>query len=154
VSQKNPRFGIWLMFPGFLAGKHRIWRALAARMHHLGSGTMPTWKWKWTWTWTGMTAGLAALCLVLPLAKGAVDEPCKLAKGDSPVAKACAEGGIPRAKQVMKEMVRQGRDAGVKLECDQCHQEPGHYEILTSDARDKFKRLQQAIEAKRKVSDR
>jgi hypothetical protein len=103
---------------------------------------------------TGLAGGLIAICLVATAATGAPDQPCKLAKGESPVAKACAEGGIPRAKQVMKEMVRQGREAGVKLECDQCHKEPGQYEILLSDAREKFKRLQQAIEAKKKVSDR
>lgn len=98
--------------------------------------------------------GLAASMLLLLSTMGAapVDEPCKLAKGSSPLAQACAEGGVPRAKQVMKEMVQKGRKAGVKLECDQCHKEPGRYEVLTDDARDKLRKLQQAIESEKKLS--
>ena len=91
-----------------------------------------------------MLAALAMLIMWGPAASA--DEPCRIAKGSSPVAKACAEGGIARAKQVMKEMVKQGRAAGVKLECDECHKEPARYDVLTVDARDKFKKLQQAIE--------
>ena len=72
------------------------------------------------------------------------DEPCKLAKGDSPMAKACAEGGIRKAKEVMKGLVRNGRKAGVKMECDECHKDPERYEVLAKDARDKLKNLMQA----------
>ena len=94
--------------------------------------------------------GAAALAMILALlpAPAAAPEPCKLAKGNSPVAKACAEGGIPAAKEVMKSMLQQGRAAGVKLECDQCHRDPAKYDVLTDDAREKFKKLQQAIEPK------
>ena len=94
-----------------------------------------------------LPAVLATLVmLMMPDPMAIADEPCRIAKGSSPVAKACAEGGIARAKQVMKEMIKQGRAAGVKLECDECHKEPARYDVLTADARDKFKKLQQAIE--------
>lgn len=67
--------------------------------------------------------------------------PCTIAKdGDSPVAKACAKGGIPEAKKFMKEVTGKARKAGTKFQCDECHKDDQKYE-LTPDARDKFKKL-------------
>lgn len=72
------------------------------------------------------------------------DEACKLAKGDSPMAKPCAEGGIKKAKEAMKSLVREARKAGVKVECDECHKDPTKYEVLADDARSKLEKLMKA----------
>jgi hypothetical protein len=61
-------------------------------------------------------------------------------KGDSPVAKACAEGGITKAKDVMRSLQKQARANKKKFECDDCHKDDVKYE-LTAGARDKFKDL-------------
>src|SRR4051794_37420755 len=67
--------------------------------------------------------------------------PCTIPpKGDPPVAKACAKGGVPEAKKVMKDLGRKAKAAGTKLECDACHKNDTKYD-LTDDARDKFKKL-------------
>lgn len=67
---------------------------------------------------------------------------CKLAtKGDSLTAVACKEGGIKKAKQVMKQMVKTAKANGVKFDCDDCHKDDAKYEILTDDGKDKFKKL-------------
>ena len=55
----------------------------------------------------------AAAVILIGLAHAQAQEPCKAAtKGDSPIAKACAEGGIKKAKEVMKSLVRDARKAG------------------------------------------
>ena len=70
------------------------------------------------------------------------DNKCTIAtKGDSPVAKACAQGGVKAAKDKMKELVKTAKDNGVKFDCDNCHKDPDKGFELSSDARDKFKRL-------------
>jgi hypothetical protein len=72
--------------------------------------------------------------------------PCTIAtKGSSPVAKACADGGITKAKVAMKELAKKARAAGTKYQCDDCHKDDVKYE-LTDDARDKFKKLLAAAE--------
>jgi hypothetical protein len=77
------------------------------------------------------------------------DPACKLAtKGDSRVAKACASGGVKAAKAEMKEMLKQGKSAGVKMDCDDCHKDDTHYDQLTNEAKDKFKKLLAALEKK------
>jgi hypothetical protein len=72
-------------------------------------------------------------------------EPCKLAtKGDSVVAKACREGGIPKAKAVMKDLVSRGKKkSGKDLGCKTCHDgiEDSRYDLLRKDARERFKEL-------------
>lgn len=74
-----------------------------------------------------------------PAAAATIKEPCKIAtKGSSAVARACAEGGIPKAKAIMKAMVKQGRAAGVSYECDDCHNDDGG---LTADVKEKFSKL-------------
>jgi hypothetical protein len=72
----------------------------------------------------------------------AEDNKCTIAtKGDSPVAKACAEGGVKAAKSKMKELVRTAKDNGAKFDCDNCHKDPDKGFELNSEARDKFKKL-------------
>jgi hypothetical protein len=69
--------------------------------------------------------------------------PCTIAtKGDSPVAKACAEGGIEKAKKTMRELRAQAKKSEHKktYECDDCHKDDVKYE-LTAGARDKFKQM-------------
>ena len=67
--------------------------------------------------------------------------PCRMAKGDSPVAKACAEGGLPRAKESMRALVKQGRAAGAHFTCDDCHSDQDRYEQLAPEAKQNFARL-------------
>ncbi len=51
-----------------------------------------------------MTLVVAGLGVLFASRRGdASPEPCRVAKGDSPVAKACAEGGIPRARESMRQ---------------------------------------------------
>jgi hypothetical protein len=69
--------------------------------------------------------------------------------GDSPVARACLEGGIDLAKRKMKELVSVARSRGVKFGCDDCHQEDGN--ALTRNAPEDFKKL---IAANRAPADR
>jgi hypothetical protein len=77
------------------------------------------------------------------------DKPCVIAtKGDSPVAKACVQGGLVDAKRVMRDLVKQGKKAGQKFECDDCHKNDTGYD-LTPQARDKFKALLGAIDGKK-----
>ena len=67
--------------------------------------------------------------------------PCAIAtKGDSPVAKACAAGGLVDAKRTMRDLVKNGKKAGVKFECDDCHKNDVGYD-LTPQARENFKKL-------------
>jgi uncharacterized protein DUF2314 len=66
--------------------------------------------------------------------------PCAIAtEGDSPVARACAEGGTDLARKKMKELVSVGRSRGLKFGCDSCHKEDTN--ALTGNARDDFKKL-------------
>jgi hypothetical protein len=71
--------------------------------------------------------------------------PCRLAiKGDSPVARACAEGGLLRAKQTMRALLKKAKTAGVRFECEDCHvgqADDKGYDRLTRDGRDKFAKL-------------
>jgi hypothetical protein len=73
---------------------------------------------------------------------------CTIAtKGDSPVAKACADGGIAKAKTVMKEMSKDAKKAGMKTECDDCHKNDTNYE-LTKDGKEKFQKMLAAVAKK------
>ena len=80
--------------------------------------------------------------------RAADSKKCTIAtKGDNDVAKACAAGGIPRAKTVMKNMVKQAKDKGKKFECDGCHKNEEDWK-LTDDAEKSFKDLLAAVAAK------
>jgi len=77
------------------------------------------------------------------------DKPCAIAtKGDSPVAKACADGGLVDAKRAMRDLVKKGKTAGVKFECEDRHKNDTGYD-LTPQARDNFKRLLAAVDGKK-----
>jgi hypothetical protein len=68
-------------------------------------------------------------------------EKCTIAvQGDSPVAKACQEGGVRLAKRKMKELVRTAREKGMSADCNDCH-EGGDSWTLTKGATDRFRRL-------------
>jgi hypothetical protein len=88
---------------------------------------------------------IALALLVIVGGDGWAGEPCKLAtKGDSPVAKACREGGFQAARKLMKDMkvkVNQGRTT--RVDCKDCHDhdEDGHYDTLTKDGRERFTAL-------------
>ena len=70
-------------------------------------------------------------------------DPCKLAvKGDSPVAKACSQGGFDAAKKLMEKMrakVNSGR--ATRISCNDCHDhgDDSRYDTLTKDGRERFK---------------
>jgi hypothetical protein len=93
---------------------------------------------------------VAALGSVMAISgRAGADKPCAIAtKGDSPVAKACATGGLIDAKKAMRDMVKRGKAAGVKFECDDCHKNDVGYD-LTPQARDSFTKLLAATDAKK-----
>lgn len=91
---------------------------------------------------TLLTGILGALLLVGGNGFAEGDAKCTIAtKGDSPVVKACQEGGLKAAKKVMKDMVKAAKTNGTKFECDDCHKDAdGKYE-LTIDGKEKFQKL-------------
>jgi hypothetical protein len=69
-------------------------------------------------------------------------DPCKLAvDGDSPVDKACREGGIKAAKTAMKSLLKDARTNGVRFDCDDCHINEEDYAQLSQGTDEKFARL-------------
>jgi hypothetical protein len=74
------------------------------------------------------------------------DDKCKIAtKPGTPTAEACAKGGIPAAKKLMKDMVKKAKDKGQKgFTCDGCHKDLDSY-ALTEHAEDDYKKLEAAI---------
>ena len=71
----------------------------------------------------------------------AATPPCTIAtRGSSPVAQACAEGGLVSAKRTMRELMKRAKAAGTKFECDECHRNDTGYD-LTPQARDSFRKL-------------
>jgi hypothetical protein len=74
--------------------------------------------------------------------------PCKIAtKGDTPTAKACAEGGRDEATKLMKTMVKQAKTNGEKFTCDGCHKDLDGFE-LTKNANADYVKLE-AISGRR-----
>jgi hypothetical protein len=76
---------------------------------------------------------------------GNASQPCRIAKGESPVARACAEGGVVRAKQSMRALIKQARAGGASYVCEDCHQDTERYELLQPDAKQRFAKLLAAI---------
>jgi hypothetical protein len=96
-----------------------------------------------------LLAGIMGGALAWGTAGRAADSaPCTIAvKGDSPVAEACAAGGIDKAKKVMRDLKLRAHKATRKTyECDDCHKDDVKYE-LTAGARDKFKEMLAAAAA-------
>jgi hypothetical protein len=57
------------------------------------------------------------------------------------VDKACNEGGLAAAKQTMKGLLKAGRAAGVRHECDDCHINAEDYSQLSKGADERFAKL-------------
>lgn len=93
------------------------------------------------------TLFLGTLCLALPRAGAADDDkPCTITKetDDHQVGKACKEGGIKRAKAVMKAMQKVAKKNGMDVECDSCHKNEDDW-ALTSDAKEQFKKMLEIV---------
>ena len=86
--------------------------------------------------------------LLLPRLAAQAQGGCRVARGDSPVARACQEGGLIAAKQTMRKLVREGKSNGTHFECADCHPDDDAYDRLNADARDKFNRLLAAARRK------
>jgi hypothetical protein len=91
---------------------------------------------------SSLMAGLVTLTLFAASGR-ADDNKCTIATKDgNPVAAACKEGGVKKAKAAMKAMQKAGKEKGLKFECDDCHKdESGGNWTLNKDAEDKFKKL-------------
>ena len=101
---------------------------------------------------TAVSAAVAVIALVLcpPLMPAGVGvsrasdiKRCTIAqKGESPVAKACVEGGVDSAKATMKRMlgIARGKQKGRHWACDDCHLDEETWK-LTDEARQGFKEL-------------
>jgi hypothetical protein len=71
--------------------------------------------------------------------------PCKVGgRGDSPVDRACNEGGVKAAKLAMRDLVKKGKAQGVKFQCDDCHTNTEDMSQLGDSAKEKFKQLVEA----------
>src|SRR5262245_37912463 len=95
----------------------------------------------------GLSMGLLLLGAPAPRLgradEGTALKPCTIAvKGDSPVQRACKEGGVDRAKATMKRLVgvARGKQHGRHFACDDCHVDEDSWR-LTEDARTRFKEL-------------
>ena len=70
---------------------------------------------------------------------------CTIAtSGNSATAQACAKGGRPEAKKMMKKMVADAKAKGQKFTCEGCHKDLDSYE-LTANAKVDFKRLESVL---------
>lgn len=91
---------------------------------------------------------IAVLLFGLGVANAADRGPCTIAtKGATPTAKACAQGGRDAAWKLMKDMVKQAKDKGVKFSCESCHKDVDNFE-LTKNANADYKKLEAAIAKK------
>lgn len=82
-------------------------------------------------------------------AAGGAKKPCTIAtKGDSPVAKACADGGLNAAKAAMKDLVKKAKANGAKFVCDDCHMDDPKYTLMDG-AKEKFQKLMAAASGKK-----
>ena len=66
------------------------------------------------WSKAALLVSLGTALLVPRLAAQAQGG-CRVARGDSPVARACQEGGLIAAKQTMRKLVREGKSGGRTL---------------------------------------
>ena len=77
---------------------------------------------------------------VLPAYHG--QDPCKMAlTGESPVAKACSEGGVRQAINLMQSFVKRARAQGIMFECIDCHADEDDRSQLTPMAESNFRKL-------------
>jgi len=93
------------------------------------------------WRGVSLLGVLAITAAVSAQGFAAEGNKCTIAtKGDSPVAQACAKGGVKLAKATMKGLVKTAKDNGVKFDCDNCHKNEETF-ALENDARENFKKL-------------
>ena len=89
-----------------------------------------------------LLAGLLIVTVYTATSRADGDK-CTIAiKASNPVVQACKDGGIKKAKAVMKQMQKKGKDGGLKFECDECHKDEsaGNW-TLKDKAEEKFKQL-------------
>jgi hypothetical protein len=78
----------------------------------------------------------------------AAENDCTIAtKGDNGVVKGCKEGGIKRAKAVMKAMTKVANEKGMKVgggkvECDSCHKNETDWKLTDNGQKDFEKMLE------------
>jgi hypothetical protein len=96
---------------------------------------------------TSLAAGLLTAFLCTATSQAADDNKCTIAvKNDNEVVKACKEGGIKKAKTIMKKMQKDAKAKGVKHDCDDCHKDEANANwTLNKDAEEKFKKMLAAI---------
>ena len=61
--------------------------------------------------------------------------------GESPVAKACSEGGVRKAIDLMQLFVKRARAQGILFECIDCHADEDDRSKLTPQAEANFRKL-------------
>ena len=90
-----------------------------------------------------LLAGLLTVTVYTATSHAADDNKCTIAtKDDNAVVKACKDGGIKKAKSIMKAMQKKGKEAGLKFECDDCHKDDSAANYTLKDgAEKKFKEL-------------
>lgn len=77
---------------------------------------------------------------VLPPYRG--PDPCQMAlAGESPVAKACSEGGRRKAIEMMTLFVKRAKAEGIIFVCADCHADEDDFSKLTSRAEAEFRKL-------------
>ena len=69
-------------------------------------------------------------------------EPCQMAlTGDSPVARACSEGGQRKAIDLMQDFVKRAKTQNIVFQCGDCHLDEDDYMKLTPHADAQFRKL-------------
>jgi hypothetical protein len=77
---------------------------------------------------------------VLPAYRG--KDPCKMAlRGESPVAKACSQGGLKKANDLMNSFVKRAAAEGFKFVCLDCHPDEDDFSKLAPNADLEFRKL-------------
>ncbi len=88
-----------------------------------------------------MTKWLVVGALLLsPLAYAKKKECTVATEGESPMAKACREGGRDAAKKKMKELVGRANKNGGDFKCGRCHEDTKSFK-LKDNAPDDLKKL-------------
>ncbi len=69
-------------------------------------------------------------------------DPCKMALvGESPVAKACSDGGLRAAIEMMQGFVKRAAATGIVFECEHCHVDEDDLSKLSPQADLEFRKL-------------
>jgi hypothetical protein len=77
---------------------------------------------------------------ILPPYRG--PDPCRMAlQGESPVAKACSEGGLRQAIDLMQSFVKRARGEGIMFQCADCHIDEDDRTKLAPQADAEFRKL-------------